>query len=110
MAKPFDGTTERLSDLAKRLMVVAAIMFIGYSSYIVDNTEQVIGTITGMVAWETREGSTVNTTATLEDDSKVRVYMPAYPGIEKGKKDVLIATKAKCFGGRRYSFKEYVDE
>ena len=92
------------------ILLVAVIMFMGYTSYIVDSTEDVTGIVTGMGAWETKEGNTVYMTAEMEDGTKVRAYVPAYLRIEKGRKAVLIAKKGKFFGGVRYSFKGYADD
>lgn len=90
--------------------LVAAIPILFSLSYIVDSTEDALVTVTGMAALESEESNRVYMMATLEDGTAVRVYVPAYLRIEKGRKAVLIAKKGRFFGGVRYSFKKYVDD
>jgi hypothetical protein len=63
-----------------------------------------------MAAFESEEGNKVYMMATLEGGSNVRVYILGNVPIRKGKRAVLVAKKAKFFGGIRYSFKEYLED
>jgi hypothetical protein len=92
------------------LLLVALIMFVFYTSTIVDSTEEVVGTITGRGAWDSKFGNTAFMTVTLQDGTKIRAYFSDEIFVKKGKKAVFYASKAKFFGAIRYSFKEYVED
>ena len=104
---------ENLKPSLKGLMyfaLVAAVPILFSLSSIVDSTEEVVGTVTGIAAFESEEGNRVYMMATLEGDSNVRVYILGNVPIRKGRKAVLIAKKGGSSEVIRDSFKEYADD